>query len=242
MGKNIAVIDEQGNRYEATWPKRARGLVKSGRARFVDEKTICLARPPDKSEDETMSKNMGSNSFSLENLNAGKESIQNLYPKDQGSDTIDELKKSAAAYVNAVQKTNVEERQNSEGQERQPWEKPLRREIVEQVLDQLGSFAADDDYIVALAEKDVDSEDIADIVKLRECTRQKHLDVYKVVLEKAIETEAGKQMDAVGQLERLQRIIDWLSALDCNNFDEDMWEMIKARVFELMNQITAAGC
>jgi hypothetical protein len=40
--KNICVIDESGNEYEATYPKRADGLVKKGRARFVDNKTICL--------------------------------------------------------------------------------------------------------------------------------------------------------------------------------------------------------
>lgn len=45
--KNVIVIDEQGNEYEATYPKRAKGLVKNGRARFVDEHTICLACPPD---------------------------------------------------------------------------------------------------------------------------------------------------------------------------------------------------
>ena len=28
--KNITVIDEQGNIYEATYPKRAKGLVKNG--------------------------------------------------------------------------------------------------------------------------------------------------------------------------------------------------------------------
>ena len=44
--KNILVVDEQGNEYEATWPKRARGLVKKGRARFLSENKICLACPP----------------------------------------------------------------------------------------------------------------------------------------------------------------------------------------------------
>ncbi|MCQ2456510.1 MAG: hypothetical protein MJ096_04050, partial [Clostridia bacterium] len=36
-----------GNEYEATYPKRAKGLVKNGRARFVNENTICLACPPE---------------------------------------------------------------------------------------------------------------------------------------------------------------------------------------------------
>ena len=48
--KNIIVVDESGRRYEATWPKRAKGLVKSGRARFMNENTICLACPPNSNE------------------------------------------------------------------------------------------------------------------------------------------------------------------------------------------------
>ena len=55
--KNVIVVDEQGNEYEATYPKRAKGLVKSGRARFVGENKICLACPPDKSEENKMMDN-----------------------------------------------------------------------------------------------------------------------------------------------------------------------------------------
>ena len=54
--RSIEVVDEAGNVYEPTWPKRAKGLVKNGRARFVDENKICLARPPVmKTEDKQMS-------------------------------------------------------------------------------------------------------------------------------------------------------------------------------------------
>ena len=56
--KNISVIDENGKRYEATYPKRAKGLVKKGRARFVNENTICLACPPDKKENTKMYNNL----------------------------------------------------------------------------------------------------------------------------------------------------------------------------------------
>ena len=55
MEKNIAVVDEAGNVYEPTWPKRAKGLVKHGRARFVDENRICLTCPPDITEETQMS-------------------------------------------------------------------------------------------------------------------------------------------------------------------------------------------
>ncbi|MBQ3491978.1 MAG: hypothetical protein IJA74_05465 [Oscillospiraceae bacterium] len=55
--KNIIVVDETGKEYEATYPKRAKGLVKNGRARFIDEHTICLACPPNTElEDKNMSK------------------------------------------------------------------------------------------------------------------------------------------------------------------------------------------
>ena len=56
--KNVIVVDEQGNEYEATYPKRAKGLVKNGRARFVGENKICLACPPDTIlEEEKMENN-----------------------------------------------------------------------------------------------------------------------------------------------------------------------------------------
>jgi hypothetical protein len=57
MTKNVIVLDGQGNEYGATYPKRAKGLVKNGRARFIDENTICLACPPDKMEDTEMEHN-----------------------------------------------------------------------------------------------------------------------------------------------------------------------------------------
>ena len=42
MEKTIRVVDEYGNSYQPTYPKRAKGLVRSGRARFLTEDTICL--------------------------------------------------------------------------------------------------------------------------------------------------------------------------------------------------------
>ena len=57
--KNINVIDAAGNQYEATYPKRAKGLVKHGRARFIDEHTLCLACPPNTNlEDKSMNNNI----------------------------------------------------------------------------------------------------------------------------------------------------------------------------------------
>ena len=65
--KNIIVTDEQGNEYEATYPKRAKGLVKHGRAHFIEKNKICLLRPPNlKSEDNDMSGNKNPEIFSID--------------------------------------------------------------------------------------------------------------------------------------------------------------------------------
>ena len=67
MTKNVFVVDELGNKYASTYFKRAKGLVKNGRARWLDEDTICLACPPDtiNSEDEMMD-NMNNTGMNVE--------------------------------------------------------------------------------------------------------------------------------------------------------------------------------
>ena len=241
MTKNIAVIDEQGNRYEATYLKRAKGLVKSGRARFVDEKTICLARPPYKSEDKTMSENMGSINYSSEDLNAKKTNLESL-SADAAKSSTEDLKKSVVAYLATVQpkpgegqeKSDEAQEDPGEGQEKQPQEKALSREIVEQVLDQLDHYAADDAYIAKLAEKHFDSEDMTNIVGLREATRQRHLEVYKTVLLKALENEANARTSAFKQL---QMVADWIADLDRSNYDEDMWQVLKNKLMDSIRAV-----
>ncbi len=58
----MIVVDEFGKEYEATYPKRARGLVKHGRARFIGENQICLTCPPNmETEDNEMSENVKTN-------------------------------------------------------------------------------------------------------------------------------------------------------------------------------------
>ena len=55
MQKDVLVVDENNVIYGGTYPKRAKGLVKKGRARFIDEHTICMTRPPEQTEDQMMS-------------------------------------------------------------------------------------------------------------------------------------------------------------------------------------------
>ena len=71
--KTVGVRDEAGNRYEATYARRAKGLVKNGRARFTDESQteIILACPPNQKlilEDKTMT-DLNTNIQTTENEN-----------------------------------------------------------------------------------------------------------------------------------------------------------------------------
>lgn len=57
MTKNITVVDEDNNILESTYPKRAKGLVKKGRAEWVSDNLIRLCARCEK-EDNTMANNI----------------------------------------------------------------------------------------------------------------------------------------------------------------------------------------
>lgn len=57
MDKNVIVFDEHENEIGATWLKRAKGLVKKGRACFVSENAIRLTSVPDDMEDVRVTDN-----------------------------------------------------------------------------------------------------------------------------------------------------------------------------------------
>ena len=52
--KNVAVTDEQGKVYEPTYLRRAKGLVKKGRARWAGPDAICLTCPPSENKEDTL--------------------------------------------------------------------------------------------------------------------------------------------------------------------------------------------
>lgn len=100
IAKNIIVVDEQGNYYGATYPKRAKGLVKNGRARFIDENTICLACPPYDSEDNNMSDNT---EMVLENPQASEFTLNYVLKQIERIATETEYLNNA---ISELQKTN----------------------------------------------------------------------------------------------------------------------------------------
>lgn len=83
MTKNIIVVDAHGKKYGTTYPKRAKGLVKQGRARFLAQNMLCLACPPEQNlEDNNMSDQ------TMENRIVEQEETQNLSAETAEADTV----------------------------------------------------------------------------------------------------------------------------------------------------------
>ena len=126
MGKNVFVVDEFGHEYEATYPKRAKGLVKSGRVRFVDTNRICLLRPPKQNlEDKHMEQNTSALTAreifdqivqlqnDLKNIRETTELIQTIRDTNQsnGNDSVELDSQVVAAKIDGL----VEVFQSREG-------------------------------------------------------------------------------------------------------------------------------
>ena len=99
MTKNVIVVDEQGNEYGATYPKRAKGLVKNGRARFIDENKICLACPPNEFLEDKMNENI--NNQTTETTQATETQSTSNYTMDYCLAQIAKIQ-SQAAYIQEV--------------------------------------------------------------------------------------------------------------------------------------------
>jgi hypothetical protein len=92
------VTDNQGNAYEPTYLRRAKGLVKSGRARWVDEEHICLTCPPERFETEDNNMNENQIAYIKEQIEFLKADLNREIPLNLGSD----FQPEGAAKIEAV--------------------------------------------------------------------------------------------------------------------------------------------
>ena len=116
--KNVKVVDEKGNVYEATYPKRAKGLVKNGRARFIDENTICLACPPDIeneniSEDKIMT-DINLNANVIENAGNNIE-VSSKFNLDYALRSIEKIRDDTAYLKDTIEALKGMERSGGPG-------------------------------------------------------------------------------------------------------------------------------
>ena len=162
--KNIVVVDEQGNEYEATYPKRAKGLVKNGRARFIDENTICLACPPNiELEDKTMSENKKVDSINNNNI-------------PNNSATPKEVSESMAKLLNSTAEQQCSEKLTMDYLLGKLEEISLGQAFLTDAISELGKMKSGGPGDVGTQEQ---AKAIGEIIKAREATNQKLIALYE---------------------------------------------------------------
>lgn len=162
--KNIVVVDEQGNEYEATYPKRAKGLVKNGRARFIDENTICLACPPNiELEDKIMSENKKVDSINNNNI-------------PNNSATPKEVSETMAKLLNSTAEQQCSEKLTMDYLLGKLEEISLCQAFLTDAISELGKMKSGGPGDVGTQEQ---AKAIGEIIKAREATNQKLIALYE---------------------------------------------------------------
>ena len=150
--KNVIVVDELGNEYEATYPKRAKGLVKNGRARFIEENKICLACPPHTElEDKIMPENKNVNTTTPEEVTEDTATAAETAATEQPALTME--------YVLG----KIEEIAND-------------KSIFSAAIEEIGKLRSGGPGDVGTQEQ---TKAIADVIKARETTNQRLIAFYE---------------------------------------------------------------
>ena len=208
--KNIIVVDEQGNEYEATYPKRAKGLVKNGRARFIDENTICLACPPDtKLEDKIMSENKKVDSINNNTPN------NNETPKD-----------AAEATANLLNSTSEQrsEKLTMDYLLGKLEEISLGQAFLTDAISELGKMKSGGPGDVGTQEQ---AKAVGEIIKAREATNQKLIALYEKMYDDLKPREESVKMKALDMLSGIVKEMAFYESEQAAEMISNMLETIR---------------
>lgn len=180
MTKNIIVVDANGKKIGTTYLKRAKGLIKQGRARFLTQNTLCLACPPNQNlEDNDMSEQ------TIENIGTENTGVENVMPDSIAEDnTVINGKYSMEYCLGQIERIG------------------RQTEYLNQVISELRQLDNDS----SCAQK---AMALGDIVKCRETTNQQMLRFYEKMyddLKTPVETDVVSQKSHLQ--EQLLKIMD----------------------------------
>ncbi len=174
--KNIRVRDENGNELEPTWPKRARGLVKSGRARFVSEDTIILTASDETKRSlprDTEDKKMPETAYSDKNKDIAVINVDGDAAQTGGADSIPDEKTS---------KDRITIKEILDRIEKLVSDQEALNSAIERVQ-AIGSGGGDQPGSPGDIAGQAKAQAIAEMIRSRETTVQKTLDFYMKVYE-----------------------------------------------------------
>lgn len=217
MRKNIVVVDEQGNEYEATYPKRAKGLVKNGRARFVSENKICLVCPPVIMEDKKMS-----NNIDLEQQE--KASDLNDVNKDF---SIPPMQKLSEEFEKAFGKmdSKFNEKLSINYVFEQIEKIAFQNEYLDNIIQKIGEIPLTQAGDIVGAGK---AEALSNLIRCKETTNQQLIKFYeKVYDDLKLSTQEPKRSNVVTQFDEMT---NWLKTLNKDEYSPETWETIQNAV------------
>ena len=200
--KNIYVTDELKKDYEPTYLRRAKGLVKNGRAHWVDENKICLECPPNIFlEDKIMSEINNISNDSIGEI--GEMSVPATEPKEE--------KLSMNYVLEQIEKI------------------ASQTEYLNNAINKLGLMADGDNaetYSPGNTLGQAKAEAIGDVVRCRETTNQQLLKLYEKMYDD-LKPQKSKSSEDIAVM---NRIIDSVCDLPPNESSAVLREQL-ARMF-----------
>lgn len=210
MKKNVTILDMLGNIIGTTYPKRAKGLVKSGRAYLVDGETVQLVCPPEQSiqkQQEDIAMNIEIEKEDLmEQKKVWDSTVESIEENEQVCDNItsfvEEKEKLGDIAEKAEEKETLLEAEKEKNEEISKNAKKLLDAGIslKDILHNLNTLREDSGYInhaldnleklpyvAPAAGAPIDTsisaraEAIADIVKCRETTNQIMIKLYSQI-------------------------------------------------------------
>jgi hypothetical protein len=172
IAKNISVTDELGQHYESTYFKRANGLVKHGRARWLNEQTICLACPPIKNETEDSPMEEKVFNYIKEQIEYLKDDLNREVPLNLGS----EFQPEAAAKIYAMRieghKRILELLNQLTGREPKQDDRQIYRQMLERIANDRAALDAAKETACEMDDEDCKADLVRDVCTMYEATKK----------------------------------------------------------------------
>lgn len=170
--KNISVTDDSGITYESTYFKRAKGLVKHGRARWLNERTICLACPPDKNETEDNPMEEQVFSYIKEQIEFIKTDLNRDVPLNMNSEFQPEAAAKIYAMRNEGHKRILELLSQLAGGAEKQDDSQYYRQMLERIANDKASLEMAKEVIGEMDDDDCKPEMIRSVCAMYESTKK----------------------------------------------------------------------
>lgn len=207
MTKNIIVVDSQGKKCGTTYLKRAKGLVKQGRARFLTQTMLCLACPPNQDLEENIMSQQTIENITNENHAETSSIISEQIIADNAAQKMDNTTEQITENCTKTEITIMESAKSDPSITEDKYS-------IRYCLSQIEHIAYQTEYLNQIISElqQLESDPfcgqkataLADIVKCRENTNQQLLSFYNKIYD---DLKAPATVDAVSQKAHLQEYL-----------------------------------